>query len=137
MSGVLAAVQVHGDTVRITDLSVTEIRASPTPASAGYQLTNLGKINKITTVGGTVAQGDWVQPNADAPQYEAFATLNSGSTSVGTTGSWVALSGTQTWQCNSGAGPAVKAADLTIKIRRVGTTTDLTTAHIILDAESN
>ena len=45
---------------------------------------------------------NWITNGAPA-NYEAFVSLSSGTLSSGTTGSWVSLGTTQTWQKNSGS----------------------------------
>lgn len=43
----------------------------------------------------------WITNGAPG-NYEAFVSINSGTLSSGTTGSWLALTATQTWQKSSG-----------------------------------
>lgn len=137
MTGVLAMIMIGGDTVLLpATTTVSEIRVSPANAQATYRLNLSGKLQKVTNSGGTVDLGDWCLPGADASLYECFATLNSGVLTSGTTGSWLALTSTRSWTCQVAPGPGTQDADLTVKIRAVGTTTDITTSHVILHAES-
>lgn len=73
--------------------------------------------------------GDWVIPNGNASLYEVRATLNSGTLSSGTTGSWLALTSTRTWTVTRSV-IGVSTANLTIEIRRIGGTTILATAPV-------
>lgn len=137
MTGALFPTMNHGDTVLLpASTAVSEIRLSPANAFAGYTLNLSGKLQKTTNTGGLVDIGDWCLPGADAGLYECFATLNSGVLDAGTTGSWLALTSTRTWNIQVAPGPGTKDADLTVKIRAVGTTTDITTSHVTLHAES-
>lgn len=108
-------------------------------AYARYQLDSDGKVYKFegTTAGTpTTFIENWVTPNSAASNYECFATLNSGSLETGTTGSWLALTSDRMWGVADTGGGA-QAASLTIKIREVGTTTDLTSATISLLASQS
>jgi hypothetical protein len=94
----------------------------PATAGAGYQLTSGGKEQSGTGSSGGVIYtniGDWVLPNGNASLYEVRATLTSGALSSGTTGSWLALSTTRTWEV-SRASLGMSNANLTIEIRLTG-----------------
>ena len=121
--------------ITISDLSVDDVTISPTNASATYQLTSAGVINQITNSGGTTSPGNWISPVAAAGgNYEVRATVNSGSLTSGTTGSWTALSSTQSWvrQQNS---IGTSSCNLTIEIRHATSLVVLDTASITLNAE--
>jgi hypothetical protein len=66
--------------------------------------------------------------------FEARMTVNSGSLSAGTTGSWVALSSTQTWTL-SRATAGISTASATLEIRLAGSATVLDSATIDFEAE--
>jgi hypothetical protein len=122
------------DTVKISGVTVAD---QNNPASAGYQLASTGIVNSLTNVGGTVALGNWVVPNSSASKYQSFATLNSGTLASGTTGVWEALSSSRTWTKTRAAGvPGISSANITVTIRDAATSTNITSAIIILQAET-
>lgn len=122
--------------VAITNQTLIFGSISPTDAYVRYQLDSDGKVYKFegTTAGTpTTFIENWVDPNSAAGDYECFATLNSGSLQTGTTGSWLALTSDRMWGV-AVTGLGTQTADLTIAIREVGTTTNLTSATIVLEA---
>lgn len=141
MSGVgmmlLAAGGASTDIITITTATITAVEFSPTVASAAYSLDLNGGAYEITSTYGTLAIGNWVTPLSSAANYEAYATLVSGTLTSGTTGSWLALTSTRTWSRNRGGlSPGVNQAVITVDIRKIGTTTVLDTATITLQAET-
>lgn len=110
----------------------------PTDATAQYELTNGGDI-RLTVSNNTVSDtGDWMSPKvaALATNYEVFATLNSGTLTAGTTGSWLGLETTRTWTRNR-TSVGSNTAELALEIRRKGTTTVLASCTVTLTAEVN
>lgn len=125
-----------GDVVHISNRSIAD-NVSGGTAQARYQLTSGGKAQQARNhVAGGAFQDleDWVLPNGNAANYECFATVNAGSLSSGTSGSWLALTSTRTWGKSTTNNDA--SVDITVDIRRVGTTTVLTSASIHLEANS-
>ncbi len=121
--------------ITISDLSVDDVTISPTNASATYQLTSAGVINQITNSGGTTSPGNWISPvSAAGGNYEVRATVNSGSLTSGTTGSWTALSSSQSW-VRQQTSIGTSSCNLTIEIRHATTLVVLDTASITLNAE--
>lgn len=103
-------------------------------ALAGYQLTSAGDIRQQTSSFGFQDIGDWANPKALAPgSYEVRATVESGSVSSGTTGSWLALTSTRTWTVER-TSTGVSEATILVEIRL--STTVLTAARIALYAEA-
>jgi hypothetical protein len=135
MSGVgMMSLGSSMDTVKISGVTVAD---QNNPASATYQLASTGIVNSITNISGTVALGSWVVPNSSASKYESFATLNSGTLSSGTTGTWQALSSSRSWVKTRPSVPAgVSNVNLTITIRDAATGTNITSAIILLQAET-
>lgn len=135
MSGVLAALAGSGgNRLSISGVTVTSNTTSPVQASASYELTNGGDINRVTTLGGTVDIGDWIAPKAAAGSaYECRATVTAGALSSGTTGTWLDLGTTRTWTVNQNGGSS-SSATLTIDIGRAGTSTAVVSATIVLNA---
>lgn len=78
--------------------------------------------------------GNWVTPTSAAAGYECRMTVTSGTFSVGTVGSWLALTSTRTWaktQSIVGVGQVVG----TIEIRDAATLAVVATATVDLTAE--
>jgi hypothetical protein len=66
-----------------------------------------------------LAADDWVVPKDVAPSdYEVRATLNSGSLSSGTVGSWLALTSNRSWSVSAVGSSSSQTADLTLEIRQ-------------------
>jgi hypothetical protein len=104
--------------------------------SASFTLESDGDIISATTPGGSVDEGDWLNPKASAPSlYEVRATVTSGSLSSGTAGSWLALTSNRTWtRLDSSAGDGANVCVLTIEIRYNGGAV-LDTSTVTLTAE--
>lgn len=124
--------------VSITNQSIFFNAISPQDAYARYQLDSDGKVYKYTgqTPGTpTTYIEDWVEPNSEASNYECFATVSGSALETGTTGSWLALTSDRMWGiAETGAGS--KFTSLTVTIREVGTTTNLTSATISLNVST-
>jgi len=110
----------------------------PQDAYARYQLDSNGKVYEYTGItAGTpnLYIEDWVDPNSEASNYECFATVSGSALETGTTGSWLALTSDRMWGiAETGAG--TKFTTLTVTIREVGTTTNLTSATISLNVST-
>lgn len=118
--------------VSITNQSIFFNAVFPQDAYARYQLDSDGKVYKYTgQTPGTPSTyiEDWVDPNSEASNYECFATVSGDALETGTTGSWLALTSDRMWGIAE-TGGGTKSTDLTITIREVGTTTNLTSATI-------
>lgn len=107
---------------------------------AEYQVNSNGVAytlrNRVDAGVPQVIAGEWLEFGVGA-DYEVFATLDSGILGLASaaTGVWLSCDTTRKWNVvNSGLG--TNAAQITVKIRKVGTTTDLDTAVIELEAES-
>lgn len=134
VAGTMAGARVSlSPTYTVSDLTI-----SPTNASASFSLENDGDVARITVTtggGGTVDVGDWITPRSAAgAAYEARATVNSGSLSSGTTGSWLALSSTRTWTLNQ-TSVGTTTCELTVEIRRASTGEVLDSTIVTLEAE--
>lgn len=137
MTGVVMAAAGIG-AARITLLggTIPHDVTDPADALAGYRLEPDGDIslNQNGTGGAYVDSADWIVPKGAAGgDYEARATLNSGSVSSGTTGSWLSLSGTLTWERDRTT-IGTSSADLTIEIRRASDGAVLGSSNVILTA---
>lgn len=135
MSILLAAfAAMGGDRISLSGVAVSSVGAGAQTAT--YTLESDGDVVTATTPLGSSDIGDWIDPKANAPSdYEVRATLNSGTLSSGTTGSWLALTSNRSWSVaqfvNSGSS---NAADLTIEIRK-GSGATLASANVTLEAE--
>jgi hypothetical protein len=120
----LAAAGIAGGAPTFTVAAGTY--TDPVFGDGSYSLESDGDIVVNTSIPSDV--GDWISPKGRAPgAYEARATLNSGTLSTGTTGSWLALTSTRTWTCANTA-----SANLTIDIRDGAGTTVATGTVIIV-----
>ena len=108
---------VNATGVNLTFTVAANTYTDPVFGSGSYGLESGGDIRVNSSAPSDV--GDWISPKAFAPgAYECRATLNSGTLSSGTTGSWLALTSTRTWTCANTA-----SANLTIEIRNGSGTT--------------
>lgn len=118
MTGTMALLVANtADVVTLVGGTISDEVTSPTTCDVEYQLTNGGLEKYALTSGGFVTLGSWVIPTANAGNYEVRATLNSGSLTSGTTGSWLALSTTRTW-VRQRIAIGSSSANLTIEVRR-------------------
>ena len=119
--------------ITLTNQTIPASALDPADATAAYTLEADGDVSQ--SVNGTPTDlGDWIAPKVGLANYEVFATLNSGSLTAGTTGSWVDLTLGPTWVRNrTTVGSA--AANITVQIRRKFTTTVLASATISLTAD--
>lgn len=127
----LFASTLSGARVSISNANLTDLTTNPTSCSVSYQLTSAGVANAITTSSGTGAIENWVTPTGAAgANYEARVTVNSGTLTSGTTGTWTALSSTQTWNVTRST-VGTKACNITVEIRLAsGTVLDSATIDL-------
>ena len=130
--GVLSSAPV----VAISNQTVSDLGAA-NPAIAGYSLTNGGDIQTIVGVTSSPA-GQWITPASGFSGYDARATVTSGSggSLSGTTGSWLNLSSSRTWELTSFTSGLLCDRVLTVEIRDATTLTVLTSATITLQVEA-
>jgi hypothetical protein len=134
MSILLAAfAAIGGDQIALSNVSVSSIGAGSQTAT--YTLESDGDVMSDSTIFGPVDEGDWITPKANAPSdYEVQATLNAGTLTSGTTGSWLALTSNRSWTLTQATVGAATQVDLTIEIRK-GSGATLASATITLEAE--
>lgn len=136
LAGLLSTIGGPRVTLEAT-YTVSDTTVSPTNARASFQLQSDGDVARITVStggGGTVDVGDWITPAAAAgANYEVQATVNSGSLTSGTTGSWLALSSTRTWALDQ-TSVGSSSCELLIEIRLASTGGVLDSAVVTLDA---
>lgn len=103
-------------------------------ATAAYRLGSDGIVYGGEN-GGYYFIENWITPQSGMADYEALATVTSGTLSSGTAGTWLNLGTTQTWtRTKGGASSGTSTVTFTVQIRKVGTTTVLDTATITLGA---
>jgi hypothetical protein len=121
-----------GATVDFIDVNVSA--AGSASQSAGYLIDVNGF--DYTVVNGTGSlYTQWVTPTSAGGNYEVFATVTSGTLSSGTTGSWVATSGSPLWTRATVIIGTINTVVLSMQVRATGTTTVLDTWTVSLEAE--
>jgi len=121
-----------GATVNFNDAVVT---AAGVPAqSAGYRIDVNGFVYQVVN-GVDTSLGQWVTPTSAGGNYEVFATVTSGSVSSGTTGSWVATSGSPLWTRVAVISGTINIVELVMDVRATGTGTVLDSWSVTLEAE--
>ena len=135
MSLLLAMVgTIGGIRVNIGDLTISESIVG-NGATATYTLTNAGAITSATSLGGTVAQGSWINPpSAAGAAYEVFVTNSGDALSSGTESTWLALNTTQSWSVTKAGIIGTTQPILNVQIRRASDLVVLDTATITLSA---
>lgn len=134
MSILLAAfAAMGGDRISLSGVAVSSVGSGSQTAT--YTLESDGDVVTATTPLGSSDIGDWIDPKANAPSdYEVRATLNSGTLTSGTTGSWLALTSNRTWTLGRVTVGVADQVELTIEIRK-GSGATLASATVTLDAE--
>jgi hypothetical protein len=138
MTGMLAAVAAMGQgvTISITNKTITRSTISGT-ATATYTLDNDGNVRSHS---GTV-QEVWcsifgVATAGPTANYEARATLQSGTINTGTFGSWLNLGTDRSWSnVNPNEDDSTISGTMLIEIRSTGGTV-LDSATITISAQS-
>jgi hypothetical protein len=135
MSILLAAFgAIGGDRISLSNVNVSATGA--TSQTATYTLESDGDVISATTDGGSVDEGDWIAPKANAPSdYECRVTLDSGDTpTTGTLNSWLALTSDRSWTLSVIASGNSAQCSLTVEIRK-GSGPALASATVTLYAE--
>lgn len=117
--------------VAIGGASILDSRGSGA-ATAGYRLNTSGAAEQHLGPSYSTIES-WL-PFGTPGDYECRATLNSGTLSAGTTGSWLALSSSREWNCVQSI-VGTNAATITVEIRVSATGVVLDSATIDLTAE--
>jgi hypothetical protein len=105
-------------------------------ADAQYQLGTGGGAFEIVNSGMASLLYNWCVPASQTANYEVYASLVTGSLSAGSsaTDTWLAMTSTRTWLVST---TGVIYTILNVGIRRIGTTTILASADIILYADAS
>jgi len=123
-----------GVVISVTDQTISDFTGGARSASTGYRLTSGGQADGLVNVTWSNLE-QWCTPTSAASDYEVLATVVTGSLSSGTTGSWLALSSTQTWTRTASVGTS-QFCSFTVQIRKIGTSTVLDSATINLEADA-
>jgi hypothetical protein len=102
--------------------------------SAGYRIDTNGSVYQVVNSVDT-SLGQWVTPTSAGGNYEVYATLVSGTLSSGTTGSWVATSGSPLWTRAAVISGTLNIVELGMDVRATGTGTVLDSWSVTLEAE--
>lgn len=123
----IAAGDVSSGTVSIADLTASDEQVSGS-ASATYTLSSDG-----TLAATGYSDINWITPRVGMGLYEVRATVQSGSLTGGTTGTWLALDTSRSWsRIRTSTGSS--SCSLLIEIRRASDGTVVDSATIILIA---
>jgi RHS repeat-associated protein len=130
-------------TVKLTATNKTVVSTAPSggTASATFRLATGGKIRFQTSVGGTYDEqapfDEWLEPESvtEAENYEAKAVQLGDLPSSGVVNQWLSLGGSSSrdWTMTRSV-PGTSETDITILIRRIGTTTTLASTKVTLRA---
>jgi len=140
-SGTISISNFYGTSKTIIQLtspiSVAYASGGFFPAVVGYQLANDGY---VYTGEGTFSPSysqfeQWDTASSTVGNYEARATLNSGTTPTGTLNTWLNLGTTRTWSLSAATGN-FQTCNLTIEIRDTATSTVRATAILTLEADA-
>lgn len=118
MTGITAIMAGNGGSapvVAISNASDTVFGFSPNTTIASYSLTSAGAV--VLENSGFFE--NWITPQIGMSGYEVRATLNSGSITSGSLGTWDSLAFTRSWQISRSVS-GVQSANLTIEIRPTG-----------------
>lgn len=135
-SGAISVQNFYGTSIAVVDFNNVIVFSITIggAATAAYRVDTNGSDyqgdNGVYTV---ISQ--WVTPAAQGGNYEVYATLVSGTLTFGTTGSWVATSSSPIWY-KTRIPSGVDSANLSMQVRRVGTTTVLDTWTVSLTAQN-
>lgn len=87
----------NGDAISLPDRTIVDAQTSPATARAIYRVDADGNVYEKIGAAAAVLISQWCNPALNAGNYEARATILSGSVNTGTFGSWQALSTSREW----------------------------------------
>lgn len=120
------------NTITISDRGVVAFNTGSN-GIAQYQLRSNGDLFLTSGNNTVVDGGDWITPQTNMSLYSARMTINSGSSTSGTFGTWLGLGTTRTWTLSGGTGGV--DATWTVEIRLESTGVVLDTAVLSVHAE--
>lgn len=137
--GIQQLLGAGGDILRLDAASVIDSVAGG-PSTSQWRIASDGGvyISRASVSGGAFQfQYNWVEPPANAANYECTWTAGTGTvdTTPTTAGTYVQCNANRDWVETNAIGP--ESASFTARIRRVGGSTDLVTAAITLDVDGS
>lgn len=143
-AGAVSRVVIVNHTLTGEDSEITTPAAS---AAAQYRINADGTAESLMTGNGCTPaapgglyMGEWLVGGGNPNDFEVRATLNSGTLTSGTTGTWLAPSTSPSWRVaatRGTVGSSAQSANLTIEIRRATTLVVVASATIVLSATAN
>jgi hypothetical protein len=118
------------------DTFIEDVQPAPGSAQAQFSMTNAGATLQ-TYIFGSITGNPWCVPGTSSADYEVYATLLGGALTSGTTGSWLSMGTTRTWDVSLtylGSDVDVRIAVINLEIRAIGTTEILATGGVTLSA---
>lgn len=127
--------QAYSAVVLTLTTATAENNRTSGAASAVYQIRVDRFIYTSALSGATIVQQEqWCPSTATPTDYEVMATVTAGTLNSGTTGSYIAITGTHAWSVTRST-IGVSSATIRIDIRRIGDTTVLASKVINFTAE--
>jgi hypothetical protein len=121
-----------GAQVTLSNISCTSSMVG-VPATAQYTLSSTGDINGTLNTNTVIDRDDWLTPKTGMSNYEARATVTSGTLTSGTTGAWQSLGTSRTWTLTTSG---IAQVVMTIEIRRASDAVVQDSATITLNAST-
>lgn len=100
--------------VQLTSFNVTSTRIAPATATAGVRMTSTG-LQQSNDDGVYTTEDTWLQAGVNS-DYEVRVTVNSGSLTAGSTGTWLPMTSTRDWYVADSAG-TFPTANITLELR--------------------
>lgn len=135
LAAALARMGAGGPVIAITNRSISHTSGGILPASATYTLGSDGVVYRQTGSSPAVALETWDNQSATVGNYEAKVTVTSGALTSGTTGSWVSLGSSKSWDLSISAGGYDQCV-FTVEIRLASSGVVLDSATITLTADA-
>lgn len=110
------------------DTIANDFQFYPNSAYVQYSILDNGY---VTSTGNSSQQ--WAFPTSAASNFEVYATLASGSVTSGTFNTWLSLGTSRDWTCLQ-TSVGTESAQISLQVRKIGTTTVLDTWTVDLDA---
>lgn len=117
---------------------IHDVEITPTNALAGYRLNLDGTIQRAQQSGTNnyLGSDSWIIPRANASLYKVKATIISGTLTTGTSGSFLGLEATQTWEkVRTSDVAGVDECVFTLEIQRKSDSVSMKTVTITLQAD--
>jgi hypothetical protein len=134
--GTISISQFYGTSnaiIAFDSYTLSDFQLDPNDAICYYRINSNGNVYGTSVGIPFDLLEQWATPTSIASQYEVYATLNTGSLSGGTTGSWLSLGTTQDWWVER-TSIGSKVANMTMEVRKIGTSTVLDTWTIEIEA---